>query len=276
MTKKTLLFIVCICLALFAVAQKKSKGGAKVNWKKVNVLVYIKNGKGYVHENRAAGVAAIKQLGTQHGFSVTVSENPADFNETNLKQYNLVVFNNTNNEVFDTDEQKVAFMRYVQAGGGFVGIHSATGTERNWPWFKRLIGASFLRHAKHQPFKEIIIDADHPSTSFLPKLWQRDDECYFFKEYNPDIRVLIVHDLGPLDDKDKPTYYGGNSSPSVWCHEFDGGRQWYTSLGHDIATYATAEFQQHIMGGIVWVIGNNKPLDYRKAHAKTPNDPLPY
>ena len=106
MTKKTLLFIVCICLALFAVAQKKSKGGAKVNWKKVNVLVYIKNGNGYVHENRAAGVAAIKQLGTQHGFSVTVSENPADFNETNLKQYNLVVFNNTNNEVFDTDEQK--------------------------------------------------------------------------------------------------------------------------------------------------------------------------
>ena len=242
----------------------------------MNVLVYIKNGNGYVHENRAAGVAAIQQLGTQHGFSVTVSENPADFNETNLKQYNLVVFNNTNNEVFDTDEQKVAFMRYVQAGGGFVGIHSATGTERNWPWFKRLIGASFLRHAKHQPFKEIIIDADHPSTSFLPKLWQRDDECYFFKEYNPDIRVLIVHDLGPLDDKDKPTYYGGNSSPSVWCHEFDGGRQWYTSLGHDIATYATAEFQQHIMGGIVWVVGNNKPLDYRKAHAKTPNDPLPY
>jgi type 1 glutamine amidotransferase len=229
-----------------------------------------------VHENRAAGVAAIKQLGAQHGFSVAVSEDPADFTENNLKKYNLVVFNNTNNEVFDTDEQKVAFMRYVQAGGGFVGIHSATGTERQWPWFKRLIGASFLRHAKHQPFKEIIIDADHPSTSFLPQVWERDDECYFFKEYNPDIRVLIVHDLGPLDDKDKPTYYGGTSSPSVWCHEFDGGRQWYTSLGHDIATYATAAFQKHIMGGIIWVIGNNKPLDYSKARATSPADPLPY
>lgn len=276
MTKKSLLLIAGICLALFAVAQKKSKDGAKVNWKKVNVLVYIKNGKGYVHENRAAGVAAIKQLGAQYGFSVTASENPADFTENNLKKYNLVVFNNTNNDVFDTDEQKVAFMRYVQAGGGFVGIHSATGTERQWPWFKRLIGASFLRHAKHQPFKEIIIDADHPSTSFLPKVWQRDDECYFFKEYNPDIRVLIVHDLGPLNDKDKPTYYGGTSSPSAWCHEFDGGRQWYTSLGHDIATYAAPEFQKHIMGGIIWVIGNNKPLDYSKARATSPADPLPY
>src|SRR5690606_36112414 len=103
MTKKSLLLIACICMALFAVAQNKSKAGAKVNWKKVSVLVYIKNGKGYVHENRAAGVAAIQQLGSRHGFSVTVSENPSDFNENNLKKFNLVIFNNTNNEVFDTD-----------------------------------------------------------------------------------------------------------------------------------------------------------------------------
>src|SRR5690606_29517337 len=105
MTKKSLLLIACISLATFAVAQNKSKDKAKVNWKKVNVLVYIKNGKGYVHENRAAGVAAIQQLGAQHGFSVTVSENPADFSEDNLRKFNLVVFNNTNNDVFDTNEQ---------------------------------------------------------------------------------------------------------------------------------------------------------------------------
>lgn len=276
MKRKGLLFITCICLAVFAIAQNKTMGDVRINWKKVKVLVYTKNGKGYVHENIAAGSAAIQQLGKQYGFGVDVSNNPADFTEENLKKYTLLIFNNTNNEVFDNDEQKVALMRYVQAGGGFVGIHSATGTERQWPWFKRLIGASFLRHAKHQPFKEIIIDANHPSTSFLPRIWQRDDECYFFKEYNPDIHVLVVHDLAPLDDNDKPTYYGGTSSPSVWCHEFDGGRQWYTSLGHDSATYATAEFQKHLLGGIRWVVGKNVPLDYSKARAKTPNDPLPY
>lgn len=276
MKRKGLLFITCICLAVFAIAQNKTMGDVRINWKKVKVLVYTKNGKGYVHENIAAGSAAIQQLGKQYGFGVDVSNNPADFTEENLKKYTLLIFNNTNNEVFDNDEQKVALMRYVQAGGGFVGIHSATGTERQWPWFKRLIGASFLRHAKHQPFKEIIIDANHPSTSFLPRIWQRDDECYFFKEYNPDIHVLVVHDLAPLDDNDKPTYYGGTSSPSVWCHEFDGGRQWYTSLGHDSATYATAEFQKHLLGGIRWVVGKNAPLDYSKARAKTPHDPLPY
>lgn len=261
-------------IALAASAQKKQQSDIK--WKNVRVLVYTKNGKGYVHDNIAAGVAAIQQLGSQYGFAVDVSDKPGDFTEANLKKYNLLIFNNTNNEVFDTDDQKVAFMRYVQAGGGFIGLHSATGTERQWPWFKRLIGASFLRHAKHQPFKEIIIDATNPSTSFLPHIWQRDDECYFFKEYNPDIHVLIAHDLASLDDKDKPTYYGGTSSPSVWCHEFDGGRQWYTSLGHDSTTYAEPEFLKHIMGGIIWVIGQNKPLNYSKAKATKPDDPLPY
>lgn len=276
MAKKSLLCVAGICLVFFAFAQNKFNNTAKVNWKKVHVLVYIKNGEGYIHENRDAGIAAIRQLSAQYGFSVTVSENPSDFTENNLKKYNLVIFNNTNNEVFDNDDQKVAFMRYIQAGGGFVGLHSATGTERNWPWFKRLIGASFLRHARHQPFTEIVIDHNHPSTSFLPQTWQRDDECYFFKDYNPDIRVLVVHDLASLDDDDKPGYYGGTSSPSVWCHQFDGGRQWYTSLGHDSSIYATTEFQQHIMGGIIWVIGNNKPLDFSKSRAQSPDDPLPY
>ncbi|PVD51355.1 ThuA domain-containing protein [Terrimonas sp.] len=273
---KVILSIMLFFYFTSAGAQKKSVQEYKVKWKNISVLVYTKNGKGYIHDNRAACTAAIQEIGKQQGFKVDVSDDAASMTEDNLKKYTLVIFNNTNNETFDTDEQKVAFMRYVQAGGGFVGIHSATGSERQWPWFKRLIGASFLRHAKHQPFKEIIIDDTHPSTSFLPKIWQRDDECYFFKEYNPDIHVLIVHDLPPLDDKDKPAYYGGTSSPSVWCHEFDGGRQWYTSLGHDSATYAEPEFQKHILGGIIWVIGKNKPLDYSKARAKSPDDPLPY
>lgn len=276
MKKKSLLLIVCICLVLFATAQHESKNGAKINWEKVNVLVYTKNGKGYVHDNIEAASRTIQQLGKQYGFHVDVSDDPAGFTEDQLRKYTLVIFNNTNNEVFDNSGQKVAFMRYIQAGGGFVGLHSATGTERQWSWFKRLIGASFLRHAKHQPFKEIIIDPHHPSTSFLPPTWQREDECYFFKEYNPDIHVLVVHDLGSLDDQDKPTWYGGTSSPSVWCHAFDGGRQWYTSLGHDSAIYAIPEFRRHIMGGIIWVIGENKPLDYRKARARSPDDPLPY
>ena len=248
---------------------------APVDWKKVHVLVYTKNGKGYVHNNIAAASACIQQLGKQQGFSVDTSANPSDLNEANLKKYNVLFFNNTNNDVFETDEQKLSFMRFVQAGGGFVGLHSASGTERNWPWFKRLLGATFLRHANHQKFKEVIIDAQHPSTAPLPRIWERDDECYYVKEMNPDLHVLVVHDLSSVNDKDKPDFFG-NTFPSVWCHEFDGGRQWYTSLGHDSTTYKEPVFQKHLLGGLEWVVGKNKLMDYKKAHAQTPQDPLPY
>lgn len=262
-------------VVISGISQAKLHAENSINWKKIKVLVYTKNGNGFVHDNISAATKSIQQLAKQYGFAVDVSDNPADFTEGNLKKYALLIFNNTNNGVFDTDEQKVAFMRYVQAGGGFVGLHSVTGTERQWPWFKRLVGATFVKHARHQPFKEIIIDPTHPSVSFLPRIWERDDECYFVKEVNPDLHVLVVHDLSSVDEKEKPDFYG-ITFPSVWCHEFDGGRQWYTSLGHDSTTYFTPQFQKHIMGGITWVIGKNKALDYGKAHAKKPDDPLPY
>ncbi len=266
------LFIITV---LCACKTQKETAVNNVSWKQVKVLVYTKNGKGYVHDNIATAARCIQELGAQNGFAVDVSDDPAKFNDDNLKQYNALIFTSTNNDVFDNDAQKLALMHYIEAGGGFVAIHSVTGTERNWSWFKRLVGGTFERHAKHQPFTEIIIDHNNPSTSFLPNAWKGDGECYYRKEINPDIHVLMVHDLSTVDDKGKPVIYG-NTFPSVWCHEFDGGREWYTSLGHDSATYKEPEFRKHIMGGLQWVLSKQQPLDYSKAHAKTPNDPLPY
>jgi type 1 glutamine amidotransferase len=267
--------IVLLAVSLLACAAPTQNAAAQPKWKKIKVLVYTKNGKGYVHDNIPAAVECIKKLGTQYGFAVDVTDKPSDFNDGNLKQYNALIFTSTNNDVFDNDAEKLALMHYIEAGGGFVAIHSVTGTERNWPWFKRLVGGTFERHAKHQPFKEIRIDSTNPSTKFLPRLWERDDECYYTKEINPDIHVLMVHDLASVSDTGKPVIYG-ETFPSVWCHEFDGGREWYTSLGHDSKTYSEPEFQKHIIGGLQWVLEKNKPLDYSKAHAKSPDDPLPY
>lgn len=270
-----LLVIVSFLFIFSACGVSQHLNSSKVNWKNIRVLVYTKNGKGYVHDNIPSAVACIQRLGKQYGFAVDVSDNPADFNDANLKKYNTLIFTSTNNEVFNTDAQKVALMRYIQAGGGFVGIHSVTGTERHWPWFIRMVGGTFVRHAKHQSFQEIVIDTTNISTSFLPKHWQVNDECYYVKDINPDLHVLTVHDLSTVDDKDKPAIYGA-VFPSTWCHTFDGGREWYTALGHDGKTYSEPLFEKFIMGGIKWVIGKNKPLDYSKAHAQSPDDPLPY
>ncbi|MEO8960908.1 MAG: ThuA domain-containing protein [Ginsengibacter sp.] len=261
--------IFCGCSA------SRHSGNSAVNWKNVNVLVFTKNGKGYVHNSIPSAVACIQRLGKQNGFGVQVSDDPAVFNEANLKKYNALIFASTNNDVFDSDAQKVAFMRYTQAGGGFVGIHSATGTERKWPWFIRLVGGTFVRHANHQAFQQIIIDSTNVSTSFLPRRWNVNDECYYTTDINPDLHVVMVHDLSTVKDDKKPAIYG-TVFPSAWCHTFDGGRQWYTALGHDSTFYSDPVFEKFILGGIQWVIGTNKPLDYSKAHAIRPDDPLPY
>lgn len=275
MIEKTLLAALWTGLLFFSGSSSSLKKAKDIQWKNVHVLVYTKNGKGYVHTNISSASACIGRLGQQLGFSVDTSNNPADFNEKNLQKYQVIVFNNTNNDVFDTDEQKLALMHFVQAGGGVMGLHSASGTERNWPWFKRMLGGSFQRHPKFQHFKEIVIDAAHPSTSFLPHTWERDDECYYIREMNPDIHVLVVHDLLSVTDTSKPAFFG-NSFPSVWCHEFDGGREWYTSLGHDSSTYREPVFEKHLLGGLQWVVRENAPLNYGKAHAVSPNDALPY
>lgn len=246
----------------------------KVDWEKVNVLLYTKNGKGFVHDNIPNSIEAIKALGKEHGFTVDTSEDPSDFTENNLKKYDAIIFSNTNNEVFNTDAQKVAFMRYIQAGGGFVGIHSASGTERQWKWFKQLLGGTFLWHEPYQKFSVKILDQTHPSVAHLPKLWEKEDECYYLSEMNVNLKVLAVNDLSTLQipdkkERQKPLTFG-NVFPSVWCQEFDGGRQWYTSLGHNKKDYKDPVYRKHILGGIQWVVGNQEPLDYKKASAESP------
>ena len=128
------------------------------NTRAKRVLVYTRNGEGYVHDNIAASVAAIKKLGSENGFAVDHSDDPAVMNEENLRHYDAVIFSNSNNEVFKTDAQKLAFQRYIQAGGGFVGIHSASGSERHWPWFAQMLGGRFLRHPKLQTFDIHVMD----------------------------------------------------------------------------------------------------------------------
>lgn len=233
------------------------------------ILIYTKNGKGYVHENIEHSTAVITRIASKNGFIVDASDDPAVMTEENLKRYHALVFSNTNNETFDNDQQKLAFQRYIQAGGRFVSIHSACGSERNWPWFWKNLGGKFYRHAPGgQTFDIKVIDQQHPSTRHLPNTWSWEDECYYLKHLNPDIHVLTAADLRTVEDPEKHEYPGevfGNYFPISWYHEFDGGRQWHTSLGHAAEYYDDPLFQNHILGGIKWVTQTKFKLDYSRA-----------
>ncbi len=273
-----LLFCVLAQIAPVGYAQEK------VNWKKVKVLVYTRNGKGYVHDNIPEATACIQRLGQEHGFAVDVSDQPAVFTENNLKQYTLLLFPSTNNDVFDTDEQRLAFRRYIEAGGGFVGLHSVIGTERNWKWFKTMLGGTFAWHPKFQQLSIQVIDSGHPSVQGLPKLWKKNDECYFMKEMYPGPQVLMVHDITLLNraDSTEATKIKVNAGhyteqyPAVWYHPFDGGYTWCTALGHAKEDYRDPLFTRHIWQGMQFVAGKVKKLDYAKAYAGSRDEPVRY
>jgi uncharacterized protein len=256
----------------------------KVNWGKINVLVYTKNGKGYVHENIPSAVSCIQKLGKQYGFKVDTSSNASVMTEDNLKQYTLLIFPSTNNDVFDTDIQRLAFRRYIEAGGGFVGIHSVTGTERNWKWFKMMLGGTFSWHAKFQKFSVKVIDPSHPSMQGLPKVWEKEDECYFAKELYPGTKAILAHDITTLNISDtaqkrRILENAGHFSelyPAAWIQDFDGGYAWVTTLGHDKRDYSDPVYVQHIFQGIRYIAGSVKKLDYRKAYADTRDTPIRY
>lgn len=273
--KNTLsLALIILITGTFAFAQQK-------RLKNMNVLVYTKNGEGYVHDNIPNAVLALEKLGQQHQFNVDVSDDPAVFTQENLKQYTMLIFPSTNNDVFNTDDQRLAFRRYMQAGGGFVGIHSVTGTERNWTWFKQMIGGTFSWHAPNQTFDVQIIRPAHPSMKGLPKVWERKDEMYFTKEMYPGIKVLAAHVVSSLDDRDADkvnefSKHFGNLYPSVWYQHFDGGNVWLTTLGHDKESYQDPVFIQHLLQGIEHVAGQSKPLDFRKAYAQSRDDAVRY
>lgn len=252
---------------------------AQVKWKDVHALIFTRNGKGYVHENRAASVEMARQLSRTHGFKLDISDDPAIFTDENLARYDLLIFSNTNNDVFDTDAQRTAFRRYIESGGGMVGLHSVMGTERNWTWFKQMLGGTFSWHAVNQVFRVRTLRPDHPSMEGVPALWERKDECYFSKELFPGIEVLMVHELSSLDRKQeaeilKNAGHYKDYYPTAWYHAFDGGHVWVTTLGHDIFNYSEPVYMNHVLQGIRYIAGKTAKRNLSRAYATERDTPL--
>ena len=243
------------------------------------ILLYTKNGKGYVHDNIPAAVECMKSLAASEKFTLDISDDPAVFTENNLKKYQLIVFTSTNNDVFDTDNQRLAFRHYIEAGGGFVGVHSVTGTERNWTWFKMMLGETFSWHARFQAFSLKKIDKTHPSMTGVPDQWVREDECYFGKELYPGMKVLMVHEVNSLNPADsiqikKNMGSYANFYPAVWYQNFEGGNIWITTLGHSKQSYQDPVYVNHLLQGLRYVAGAFKGLDFNNATSKTKDDEL--
>ncbi len=259
--KKSLLPLVFFMSLLFIGCDSKKREGEP------KILVFSKT-MGFKHASIPDGVKALQKLGKENGFVVDTTKNAAVFEADSLQNYSAIVFMSTTGNILDHN-QEAGFERYIQAGGGFVGVHAATDTEYDWNWYVKLVGASFLSHPRGTPEADFIIkDKNFMATSFFKdSIWHRTDEMYNFKKMNPDVNVLMTID--------ESTYEGGENGdhhPMSWYHEYDGGRAFYTALGHTPETFEEELFLKHLLGGITYAIGDNLKLDYSKATTQIPPD----
>ncbi len=235
------------------------------------VLVFSKT-KGFRHASIPQGKAAITLLGKKYGFTVDTTENADKFTEANLKNYKVVIFLSTTGDVLNP-QQQVEFERYVQAGGGYVGVHAATDTEYGWPWYNKLAGGQFLSHPGNPNVRKgqvTVRDKNHPATQGMPDTFEKTDEFYDFKNFNNEVKVLMTIDEASYGDS---KMNAGANHPMVWYHEYDGGRVFYTAFGHTEETFMEPLFLQHFWGGLRWVASGAPKLDYKKARSeRAPED----
>lgn len=210
------------------------------------ILVFAKT-QGFYHASIPKGMIALIELCRQNAIIVDTSRDASVFTTDNLLQYKAVIFLNTTGDILN-EPQQAAFQQYIRSGGGFVGIHAATDTEYDWPWYTKLVGAAFLSHPPNQQTAVIrIVDKANPATEFLSNEWIRTDEWYDFRNINPDIKVLAY-----LDEKSYKGGKNGEKHPFIWCHEFEGGRAFYTGGGHREDNFDEVLFRKHLLGAIKW------------------------
>lgn len=255
MKKKILIFLGAALVAFFGFQFFLQED------KFLSVLVFSKT-EGFRHTSIEAGKAALLEMGETHGIRIDTTEDASLFNEKNLSNYNVVVWLNTTGDVLN-DAQQLEFNRFIQAGGGYVGIHAAADTEYDWPWYGDLVGAYFKNHPNDPNVREAAtdkVDSNHVCVAHLPDRWTRMDEWYNYKDIRSHINVLL--------NLDESSYEGGENGenhPIAWYHEFDGGRSFYTGMGHTDETFSEEPFLEMIWQGINWVAAEMKPVDFNRS-----------
>ncbi|HEY4335820.1 MAG TPA: ThuA domain-containing protein [Puia sp.] len=242
------LLVIVLLVAARSATPNPSAATAPSHFANPKVLIFSKT-NGYRHASIVPGIAAIKKLGSENGFDVDATEDSTWFNTATLKKYAALIFLSPTGTVFGPNEEK-ALQEYIHNGGGFVGVHAATDCEYHWQWYGDLVGAYFLSHPKPQMATFNVIDKHHPATKGLPNPWQHFDELYNFKYVNPNLNILLK-----IDEKSYTGGVMGDNHPMSWYHAYEGGRAFYTELGHTEECYTDPVYLGHLLGGIKYAIG---------------------
>jgi type 1 glutamine amidotransferase len=248
-TRRLSIGLLAAALAMTSVtAYAKDKG---------RVLVYS-GSTGYRHESIPAAVASIKSLGEKAGYTIDTSEDPEVFTAENLAKYKaLVLVSNSTDPKKPESEwfqgpKRDALQGFLKAGKGVIGLHAAADSHYLWGWYGQMIGGYFERHPKGTPKGVVtVVDAGHPATAKLPKTLERNDEWYYYKDFDPTVRVLVTIDPKTIGDGEADV----NPNPLVWCHDFGGGRVFYSALGHTNESWSEPYMIDLMTGALAYAVG---------------------
>jgi hypothetical protein len=217
------------------------------------ILIYSGT-TGYRHDSIPAGIEAVTVIARKRGLSVVASEDPGVFSAQSLKRFRAIVLLSCTTDPKNPASEwlvggrRDALQAFVRRGGGILAIHAAADSHYHWPWYGRMIGGHFARHPAGTPTGVVSVVAQHPALAGLPAKQRRTDEWYYFEDYDPTSRLLVTLDPASIGEKDV------NPNPVSWTRQVDGGRIFYTAMGHTKESYSEPFFLRHIAGGLDWVL----------------------
>lgn len=226
------------------------------------VLVFSKT-NGYRHEEAIpAANRALAEIARRRGWSIFFTENGAVFNSRDLARFRATVWNNTTGDVL-TPDQKRDFRRYIENGGGFLGLHAAGGDfHYEWDWYAdTLLGARFKGHPLGPQFQRATVHVEPNSDGAMrgvPAVWSRVDEWYSFRHSPRQQGIAVLATLDETTYKPKMLWVDlsmGPDHPIIWKHCVSKGRAFYSALGHTAESYREAANLSIIEGGLAWAMG---------------------
>lgn len=218
-------------------------------------VLLFSHSTGYRHESIEPGATAIQALGKRAKLTMVHSEDPNVFSADGLKDFDAIIFLSTSTDPKKPESEwfqgsrRDALQSFVRRGGGVVGIHAASDSHYHWSWYQQMIGGHFAKHPPGTPEGNLaVVDKDHRANKGVAPTMRRVDEWYYFDDYDPRSTLLITLDPQSIGEKDV------NPNPISWAREFEGGRVFYTAMGHTVETYSDPNFLNHLAGGLAWVL----------------------
>ena len=210
---------------------------------------------GYRHDSIPAGIKAVSAIAHRRGLKVVTSEDPAVFSADSLRRFRVIVLLSTTTDPKNpasewlAGERRMALQQFVVRGGGILAIHAAADSHYHWPWYGKLIGGRFGRHPQGTPTGRVtLIHPADPANRGLSRTVERVDEWYYFDDFDPVSNVTATLDPGSIGEKDV------NPNPVAWTRQVDGGRVFYTAMGHTTESYSEPWFLKHLSNGLDWVL----------------------